>query len=273
MKVRILTAAVVLPAFLFIILFLPSVCTTALFSVMMALAAYELLLGTGLLKHPRLIIYAAVMGILVSVWSGFGAGYVWALIGVLAFMSVMFAEIMISNMKLPFEKVILCATAGLLIPFLLTSLVRIRAGVNGAFYIMIPLIVAFISDSGAYFAGRFFGSHKLAPTISPKKTIEGLIGGVFTAIIFMLLYCLILQLGFGFRVNYLAALLYGAAGSVAGAFGDLCFSAIKRQTGIKDYGNVLPGHGGILDRFDSMVIVGPLIEILLILVPVAVKVS
>ena len=273
MKVRLLTAAVLLPIFLFIVLFLPSLCTTILFSLLMGLAAYEFLWGTGLLKHPRLIVYASVMGILTSVWSGFGAGYVWALLGVLIFVVVLFAEIMISNMKLPFEKVILCAAAGLLIPFLLTSLVRIRAGANGAFFIMIPLIIAFISDSGAYFTGRFFGSHKLAPTISPKKTIEGLVGGVFAAVLGMLLYGLILQLAFGFRVNYLAALLYGAAGSVAGAFGDLCFSAIKRQTNIKDYGKLLPGHGGILDRFDSMVIVAPLVEVLLILIPVAVKVS
>lgn len=273
MKVRILTAVVLLPVFLFVILFLPAYCTTALFAVLMALAAYEFLWGTGMLKHPRLIIYASIMGALVSVWSGFGASYVWALLGVLLFVCLLFAEIMISNMKLPFDKVIVCGAAGLLIPFLLTALVRMRAVANGEFYIMIPLIVAFISDSGAYFAGRFFGSHKLAPTISPKKTVEGLVGGILTAVLFMLLYCLILQLAFGFWVNYLAALLYGVAGSVAGAFGDLCFSAVKRQTGIKDYGNLLPGHGGILDRFDSMVIVAPLIEILLILLPVAVKVS
>ena len=66
-------------------------------------------------------------------------------------------------------------------------------------------------------------------------------------------------------------MLYGVLGSMAGVFGDLCFSTIKRQTGIKDYGNLIPGHGGILDRFDSMVIIAPLVEILLILLPVAVK--
>ena len=87
----------------------------------------------------------------------------------------------------------------------------------------------------------------------------------------MLLYAVIMGLplkGLSFRVNYLYAVIYGLVGAVAGIFGDLCFSVIKRQTGIKDYGKLLPGHGGVLDRFDSMLMVGPLIEVLLTLIPV-----
>ena len=75
---------------------------------------------------------------------------------------------------------------------------------------------------------------------------------------------------FAMDVNYLYALVYGAVGSAAGVFGDLCFSVVKRQTGIKDYGKLIPGHGGVLDRFDSMMMVGPLMEALLILIPMAV---
>ena len=116
-----------------------------------------------------------------------------------------------------------------------------------------------------------FGKHKLAPTISPKKTVEGVVGGVIGAVVGMVLYCLILQIFFQFRVNYILAICYGVLGSFAGVFGDLCFSVIKRQKGIKDYGNLMPGHGGVLDRFDSMMIIGPLTEVLLLLLPVAVK--
>lgn len=271
MKVRILTAAILLPAFLAIILFLPPWCSIILFAVMTGLASFELLWGGRLLKNIRLVVYASLMGSVVAVWSGLGTVYVWAVLGVLLFAALLFLEIMLSNMKLAFEKVMLCAVAGLLIPFLLTGLVRIRCGENGAFFILIPLIIAFVSDSGAYFAGRFFGKHKLAPTISPKKTVEGLIGGVLAAVMGLLIFGIVLQLGFGFRVNYLAVLLYGFVGAIAGAFGDLCFSAIKRQTGIKDYGKLLPGHGGVLDRFDSMVIIAPTVEILMILIPMAVK--
>lgn len=271
MKVRILTAVILLPAFLALLLFLPPWCSTILFAVMTGLAAYELLWSTGLVKNIRLVAYAALMGCLVAVWSGLGAAYVWAVAGVLLFVALLFLEIMLSNMKLAFEKVILCVAGGLLIPFLLTALVRIRYGEHGAFIILIPLIIAFISDSGAYFAGRFFGKHKLAPTISPKKTVEGLIGGILAAVMSLLVFGIVLQFGFGFRVNYLAILLYGFVGAIAGAFGDLCLSAIKRQTGIKDYGKILPGHGGVLDRFDSMVFIAPTVEILMILIPMVVK--
>ena len=142
---------------------------------------------------------------------------------------------------------------------------------TGRYFILIPFILAFLSDSGAYFAGCYLGKHKLAPAISPKKTIEGAIGGVLAAVAFMLLYTLILQLAFDFKVNYGFALIYGVVGSVASVFGDLCFSVIKRQTGIKDYGNLIPGHGGVLDRFDSMIIVAPVTEAMLILIPLAVK--
>ena len=136
--------------------------------------------------------------------------------------------------------------------------------------VLIPFIVAFSSDAGAYFAGRFFGQHKLAPVISQHKTVEGAIGGMLCAVVVMLIYCAVLQFGFGFQVKYAFAIIYGLLGSAVGVFGDLCFSVVKRQTGIKDYGNLIPGHGGVLDRFDSMMMVGPLMEALLILIPLAV---
>ena len=120
----------------------------------------------------------------------------------------------------------------------------------------------------AYFVGIRFGKHKLAPVVSPNKTIEGALGGIVTAMAGMVIYALVLDLlPVGIQVNYALALLYGLAGSLAGIFGDLCFSVIKRQTGIKDYGDLIPGHGGILDRFDSLVTVAPLMEALLLIAP------
>ena len=101
--------------------------------------------------------------------------------------------------------------------------------------------------------------------------VEGVLGGLVFAVLGMILYCIVLSVAFQCRVNYLFAVVYGLVGSVAGVFGDLCFSVIKRQTGIKDYGNLMPGHGGALDRFDSMHVVAPLIELLLMVLPVVVK--
>ena len=272
MKTRIIAAVILLPLLLIVVLALPKVCTAVLFGLAASLGAYELLNGTGFVKHPRLVVYAMVMALLVALWSYFGMDYAWGLLGVLAYTSVLFAEMMASDLKMRFDKTVVCLVAGLLVPFLLSSLVRIHAVAQvGRFFIMIPFVMAFLSDTGAYFAGRAFGKHKLAPLISPKKTVEGVIGGVLGAIVGMLIFGLVLQLAFGFKVNYLHAVIYGLAGSLAAVFGDLCFSVIKRQTGIKDYGNLIPGHGGILDRFDSMIIVAPLAELLLILLPLAVR--
>lgn len=272
MKTRIISAAVLLPVLLIIVLALPTVFTAILVGLMAAIAVYELLHGTALVTHIRLVVYSMVMAFLVAMWSYFDRSHVWAMLGVLVFTMLLFAEMMASHVRIRFEKLAMCFFAGVVLPLLFTSLVRIHeVKATGRFFIFIPFVMAFLSDTGAYFAGRFFGTHKLAPVISPNKTVEGAVGGVLMAMVGMLLYCVILQLIFKFRVNYLYALIYGLLGSVCAVFGDLCFSVIKRQTGIKDYGKLIPGHGGILDRFDSMMVVGPLAEILLTLIPLAVR--
>ena len=272
MKVRIIAAAVLLPLLLICVLALPKVFTAVLFGLMAAVGAYEILVGTGYVKHPRLVAYSMVMAFWIAIWSHLGMPQGWGMLAVLLFVTALFVEMMISHVKLRFDRIALCTVAGMLIPYLLTSLVRIHSPEGtGRYFILIPFILAFLSDSGAYFAGKFLGKHKLAPVISPNKTVEGVVGGVLGAIVGMLIYSVLLDLAFGFTVNYGTAVLYGLLGSLGAVFGDLSFSVIKRQTGIKDYGNLIPGHGGILDRFDSMMIVGPLAEMLLILVPLAVK--
>ena len=272
MKTRIIAAVALLPLLLIVVLALPKIFTAILFGLMAAIAACELLRGTGLVKHTRLTVYAMVMGFAVCLWSYFGTPYIWGLLGVVLFVVINFAEMMANHVKLQLEKITLCMLAGLLVPFLFSSLVRIHAvDGTGRYFIMIPFVMAFLSDTGAYFTGKFLGKHKLAPVISPKKTVEGVVGGVLGAIIGMVVYGMVLRYAFGFTVNYFFAAVYGLIGSLGAVFGDLCFSVIKRQVGIKDYGNLIPGHGGILDRFDSMMVVGPLAELLLILIPVAVK--
>ncbi len=269
MKVRIIAAFSLLPLLLVVLIVLPPIFTAILLAAMGAVAAYELLWNTGLLKHPRLLAYAMAAAALVGVWCGFGCPYVWGLLGTLVFCFVLFGEMLIANTKLPFEKILLCMAGGLLIPYLLCSVVRIRSMELGAFYVLLPFLLAFTSDSGAYFAGMFLGKHKLAPVISPKKTVEGLFGGIAAAVLGMTIFGLVLWLGFGYRVNFGYGILYGVIGSLGSVLGDLTFSVIKRQTGIKDYGNLIPGHGGVLDRFDSLTVVGPVTEALLLILPFA----
>ena len=268
MKTRIRSAVILLPILCLVLWVLPKVVAAVLVGVMSAIAAYELLVGTGYVRHKRLMIYCTLSAFAVAMWSHFDADQTLGTLAILIFVSVLFGEMMFNHVKVRFEKICICLVAGILVPYLMTSLVRILDTYLGRYTICIPFILAFLPDSGAYFAGRFFGRHKLAPVISPNKTIEGVLGGLVAGIAGMLLYAVIMHLAFDRTVSYPLALLYGFLGTAVDVFGDLMFSAIKRQTGIKDYGNLIPGHGGILDRFDSIIMVAPLMEVLLILLPV-----
>ena len=270
MKTRLISAAVLLPVLVIILLALPEVVTAVMIGLMAAIGAYEMLNNTGLVQHKRVNIYCMLFAFLVCIWCHLDSDHAWGVLGILLFLTALFAEMMIDHVKLSFEKLTYCLFAALLIPFLFSSVIRILNSENGRLLVAVPFILAFLPDSGAYFAGRYFGKHKLAPVISPKKTVEGAIGAGIVAVLGMLLYAFIMDVAFTVEVNYTAALIYGVLGAAADVFGDLMFSSIKRQTGIKDYGNLIPGHGGILDRFDSMMTVGPLTEVLLLLLPVVI---
>lgn len=281
MKTRVLSAVALLPILLVIVLVLPAWATATLFAAAGAVAAYELLYRTGLVKNRRLVIYAMVMAVLVAFWS-LRQDVNLAATGLLAYLCLLLGEMLLAHAKLRFEKICLCMAAGVLLPYLLCALVRIRAmyaGMDpaqntlGKYYILIAFIIAFSADSGAYFVGRALGKHKLAPVISPNKTVEGALGGVASAVILMLLYGLILDKSFGFDVIYWYGIIYGVLGALISMLGDLSFSVIKRQVNIKDYGNLIPGHGGVMDRFDSMMLVAPLVELLLRMLTFAVPMA
>lgn len=123
----------------------------------------------------------------------------------------------------------------------------------GGIYVWLIFIISFMTDTFAYFSGYLFGKHKLIPSISPKKTIEGSIGGVLGSTICCVIF------GYVFNLEIAHMVLVGSLGSVVAQFGDLFASAIKRYVGIKDYGKLIPGHGGILDRFDSVILVAPFV--------------
>lgn len=135
----------------------------------------------------------------------------------------------------------------------------------GFFAVWLIFIAAWVSDTFAYFTGVLIGKHKAFPVLSPKKTIEGCLGGVVFAGLAGLLYAFALNKGGVIDSDlYIPFLILGLAGSILGQLGDLAASAIKRNYEIKDYGKLIPGHGGIMDRFDSVIFVSPFIYVLCI---------
>lgn len=144
-----------------------------------------------------------------------------------------------------------------------SSMVVIRYSGGGKYYYLLAFLGAWVCDTFAYFVGKFFGKHKLIPEISPKKTIEGSIGGiVFTVIGFAVYGLMVNNIFEDANLNYVKLCILGLVLSIVSQIGDLVASSVKRQYDIKDYGSIFPGHGGVLDRFDSVMLTAPTLYIL-----------
>ncbi|SKA87040.1 phosphatidate cytidylyltransferase [Caloramator quimbayensis] len=140
--------------------------------------------------------------------------------------------------------------------FSLLTLIRDNAK-GGSYLIWIVFIIAWSCDTAAYYSGRFFGKRKLCPSVSPKKTVEGSIGGIIGSVIGIIIWALISKSVI--TINWSSLILLGIIGGIVSQLGDLSASLIKRYVGIKDYGNIMPGHGGLLDRFDSILFTVPIV--------------
>ncbi|WP_350344988.1 phosphatidate cytidylyltransferase [Proteinivorax tanatarense] len=136
------------------------------------------------------------------------------------------------------------------LPFWLLGAIRQQE--NGFIFLLIILVIPWITDTGAYFVGLSVGKNKLLPSVSPKKTIEGALGGLFLCILFLVSANYYLDI-----LAFHEAFLFAFVGSILAQIGDLFESALKRKCNIKDSGDILPGHGGILDRFDSLLFIAP----------------
>ena len=188
MKTRIMAAVVLIPVLLVLVLAAPKMISAVIFAALLAIGSYELLYRTHLVKHSRLVIYSSIMAFAVVMWSYAGAVHAWLLIGLLLYTIVLFTEMMVDHVKVRIEMIGLCFFAGAIVPFLLSSLIRILTMTTGRYVVLIPFAIAFLSDGGAYFAGLKFGKHKLAPVVSPNKTIEGALGGLVAAMLGMLIF-------------------------------------------------------------------------------------
>ena len=276
MKERVLFGVVGAVAVLLALYVFPSIVLELAVAVLGVFATWEVL-GTTKLVHNRLEL---LLCLLVSL--GLGVGHlsllpleVTAVAQGLVFVLLAgsFAIELKFHERMNAAQVAWGFFGALLVPYLLLSLVRIfqmdflpPIGDTdlriGQFIVLLPLLAAWGADTCALFAGMAFGKHKLAPVVSPKKTVEGAVGGVVGGALLVLLAALLLNIFLDLDMPIWTAVLLGGAGAVLGEIGDLSFSVIKRQTGIKDYGHIFPGHGGVLDRFDSVLFVAPFAEIL-----------
>lgn len=186
---------------------------------------------------------------------------------------LVFTAMILYHRETTFKEVAVLYSMVVLIPTALQTLLRLRDlnQQHGMFYVLLAVLAAWMADIGAFFAGTFFGKHKLCPEISPKKTIEGVVGGLVVNTAFILL-CgwFFSQVFYGGEktVNYFPLFCIGFFGTFVSILGDLSFSLIKRSCHIKDFGQVIPGHGGILDRFDSVIFTVPFVYLLVKYLPV-----
>lgn len=254
-------------------LWAPTVITLAVAALAVG-AVYELLHNAAGIKSKAAIIGACVYGVIIILFNDpaitgllsslGGVGIIEILVYFKLAVSVLYfiyaAIIVLKNHK-DFglaQIAVLCAMPQLLVG-LFTYLDLVIISNNGLFYLLLLFNFSSVCDMGAYFVGVTMGKHKLCPNLSPKKTVEGAIGGIVCSIIVTIILCLC------FSKSLLLPIILTVPFCIVGMVGDLFASSIKRAVGLKDYGNLIPGHGGILDRVDSIIMIAPLLYLCTIL--------
>lgn len=276
MLTRIVVSVVLAPLFLAVLLFAPVGIVALMVSGIVTIAAFELIRAVGADKNRFVCAVALAAAALVPqcYWLQVDAWAVKMILLCLLLALFLAAVFTYGTEKaVRAEHVLFGLFGGILYPMLMSSLVQLRMLRNGgrdpygAFFVLLPIVSAFLTDTGAYFFGMFLGKHRGIIPVSPKKSAEGFVGGFLSGVGFMTLYGFILNHFFALDANLLIMAFYGLVGSLVTMLGDLSFSLIKRQYGIKDYGSLLPGHGGMLDRFDSMSFAAPAMWLLVTLFP------
>lgn len=261
MKLRMLSACVLVLFLIAIVVFnntfpLALVILVAAISV---LSVYEIVHALGLSQKLVLLLpsllFAAVFPFLSAGLPQQMAYYIYTFL--------IFLSLICYHDTVTFREAGVIYSMALMIPTALTSLVQIRSmgGKHGMFYVIVAICSAWAADVGGFAAGSLFGKHKLCPNISPKKTVEGLVGGFVLDTAAMLLFGFVFELFYSgtVPVQYGALAVVGFIGAGLSVIGDLSFSLIKRSCHIKDFSELIPGHGGILDRFDSVIFVAPFV--------------
>ena len=262
MKQRVISGAV-LVVILAITLYFGGIVTCGLMALVSLVGNMELLRVYGVNKKtPGIVCYLATVLYYIAIYLD--------RMDIIVPMMVVYLLVMLAVYVLTFptysDKQIMAAFMDFIYESVMLSFVYlIRNMEHGLVLVLLIFVSSWINDTCAYFVGRALGKHKMAPVLSPKKSIEGLIGGIVGAGVFGAVFGILFD-KYVDTMNY-APLLFavvGAVGALPAVIGDLAASAIKRNNDIKDYGKLIPGHGGILDRFDSIIFTAPIIYYLLV---------
>lgn len=267
MKTRIISAGIGLVLFSVILLFRDTIALEISISIVNVIALWEILFVTRYVSFKPLLILGGLYSFIMPFLYSFNFNsltsrlvYVHIFTTHLVYVLALFTLTLLNSKSITPNQLSITFTMSVLLTIGFSSLILLlhHGDNHGMLYFLLACNCAWVTDAGAYFIGSFFGKHKLAPAISPKKTIEGAVGGIVCSFIVSIIICLIYQRIADSSISIATVLIITPIFSIAGMLGDLMASYIKRNCNIKDYGNILPGHGGVLDRFDSLLITAPL---------------
>ncbi len=273
MAKRILVAVIFVPILLVVMLFLPPAVWAVVVAFIAGMAAFEFLraTGEGKLTVPMEVV-TILSAVLIPLSRCFGMDWMTITVCTAVVTAVSFWCAIRAydegTVKIGLLQVLITLFGGVLIPVALSDLVVLKCETQGRYLVLLAVLLAFVTDAGAYFGGVFLGKHRGITKVSPNKSVEGYIGGFVVGAAFALAYGAVISAITDMQVNYLSLALCGLGGALATELGDLVFSFIKRQYGVKDYGHLLPGHGGMLDRFDSMIFCGPVVLFIIRCLPI-----
>lgn len=238
----------------------------ALFAIVAAFALYEYNNALKLKAKPVLwlgYLFCALIAFIHII----PTEYLVSIIGILipTTILILFLHTIITNNKINITDIALTFFGICYVVLFLMFMPLLMGSENGKLLVWYILFAAWGTDTCAYIIGCKFGKHKFSE-ISPKKSIEGCIGGTLGSLIFVIGYTIFLNMQFNMEINYIAITVIGIILSLVGQVGDFSASAIKRYVGIKDYSNLFPGHGGMLDRIDSVIFIAPFAYFLLMLI-------
>ncbi len=274
MKTRVLTGAAIVAVALPILLFSNYIIYPIAMAFFSLASAYELLKVIGVLNQYSVAVPSYIVSVCMPFCAYFAprdnsSSCIFILAaGMMIYMLYLFCVMIFRKGGLSYSTV---AEIFMLVSYVtvsFTCFVLLRYINKGQFIFFLVFIASWGCDTFAYLTGTFFGKHKLIPEISPKKTIEGALGGIMATMLLFALYgFLVGRFSENTAPRYIALVIYGFILAVVGQIGDLLASAIKREHKIKDYGNLLPGHGGVMDRFDSLLAVSVVLIMLYAVYP------